>query len=247
MKVDILSSGSKGNVIALRSSETAILVDAGIPKTQIEKHLLEAGIRPNSIKAIFVTHAHGDHTKGLPIANKYKIPVYAGEGEWKLIKGVNEELQRIIRAGSAITFKEYFIEAFRTHHDSHDPLGYTISDFKGHKCSICLDTGHVDSEMIAAMEYAHTYILEANHEPRLVEISKYPAGTKARILSNNGHLSNEQAAEALAKLINGLGEQIFLVHLSHENNRTSLAKATVQKALFKKGFKPNQHYRIEVV
>jgi phosphoribosyl 1,2-cyclic phosphodiesterase len=75
MKVDILASGSKGNCIALTSGQTTILIDAGVAKTKIEKRLLEVGIRPDEVKGIFITHAHGDHIKGLPLANKYKIPV----------------------------------------------------------------------------------------------------------------------------------------------------------------------------
>ncbi|WP_306009367.1 MBL fold metallo-hydrolase [Bacillus sp. MMSF_3328] len=247
MKVDILASGSAGNCIALRSSETTILIDAGIAKTKIEKRLLEVGIRPDSIRAIFVTHAHADHIKGLPLASKYKIPVIAAEGEWKSIQGVDRDLQRSIKAGMDVRFEDYFIESFKTHHDAHDPLGYIVSDFEGEKCSICLDTGKVDPEMLSAMEYSNIYIIEANHEPNMVEVSDYPNSVKARILSHVGHLSNEQTAEALSKLVNGVGEQIYLTHLSSKNNMPALAEMTVKRALAKKGFKPNQHYRIEVV
>jgi phosphoribosyl 1,2-cyclic phosphodiesterase len=247
MKVDILASGSAGNCIALRSSETTILIDAGIAKTKIEKRLLEVGIRPDSIRAIFVTHAHADHVKGLPLASKYKIPVFAAEGEWKSIPGVDRDLQRSIKAGADITFEDYFIESFRTHHDAHDPLGYVVSDFEGQKCSICLDTGKVDPEMLSTMEYSNIYIIEANHEPNMVEVSDYPNSVKARILSHVGHLSNEQTAEALSKLIMGVREQIYLTHLSSKNNMPELAEMTVKRALAKKGFKSAQHYRIEVV
>jgi phosphoribosyl 1,2-cyclic phosphodiesterase len=112
MKVDILASGSGGNCIALRSGETTILVDAGVAKTKIEKRLLEVGIRPDSIRAIFITHAHSDHVKGLPLANKYKIPVYAAEGEWKDIQGVDDDLLRAFKAGADINLDDYFIESF---------------------------------------------------------------------------------------------------------------------------------------
>lgn len=247
MKVDILASGSSGNLIAIRSGQTTILVDVGIAKTKVEQRLLDVGIRPDSIAAIFITHAHSDHVKGLPLANKYKIPVYAGEDEWKIIKGIDESLQRPFKSGSDINLDDYFIESFKTHHDSYEPCGYVVSDYEGKKCSICLDTGHVDPEMLSAMEYSNIYIIEANHEPNMVEVSDYPNSVKARIVSNIGHLSNEQTAEALSKLVNGVGEQIYLTHLSSHNNMPALAEMTVKRALLRKGFKVGKHYEIEVI
>lgn len=248
MKVDILASGSGGNCIALRSSETTILVDAGIAKTKIEKRLLDVGIRPDSIRAIFVTHAHSDHIKGLTLANKYRIPVHAAEGEWKNIKGVDQDLQRPIKAGSDINFEnEWYIETFKTHHDAMEPLGYVISDYEGQKCSVCLDTGHVDDDMLGAMQFSTIYIIEANHEPNMVEVSDYPNSVKARIVSHIGHLSNEQTAEALSKLVMGVGEQIYLTHLSSKNNMPALAEITVKRTLTKKALRADTHYKITVI
>jgi phosphoribosyl 1,2-cyclic phosphodiesterase len=248
MKVNILASGSGGNCIALSSSETTILVDVGVAKTKIEKRLIEVDIRPDQIKAIFITHAHKDHVQGLPLANKYKIPVYAAEGEWKSITGVDVDLQRPFKSGANINFDDtFYIESFKTHHDAFDSVGYVLSDYNGNKCSICLDTGHVDDEMLFKMEYSNIYIIEANHEPNMVEVSDYPPSVKARVLSHVGHLSNEQTAEALSRLITGTKEQIYLTHLSSKNNMPALAEMTVKRALAKKGFKADINYKIEVV
>jgi phosphoribosyl 1,2-cyclic phosphodiesterase len=247
MKVDILASGSGGNCIALSSSQNTILVDIGIAKTKIEKRLIDAGILPGSIAAIFITHAHGDHVKGLPLANKYKIPVYAAEGEWRSINGVDDELRKPFKAGHDILLEYFFAETFKSHHDAFDSVGYVVSDFQGCKTSICLDTGHVDDEMIFKMEGSTTYIIESNHEPNMVEVSNYPNSVKARILSHIGHLSNKQTAETLSKLIYGVGEQIYLTHLSSHNNMPALAEMTTKRELAKKGFKAGIHYKIEVV
>ncbi len=248
MKIDILASGSTGNCIALTSDKKTILIDAGIAKTKIDRRLVEVGIQPSNVQAIFVTHAHGDHVKGLPLANKYRIPVFAGEGEWKTIQGIDETLQRHIKAREKMNLESigFYIESFGTHHDAMDPLGYTVNDFKGNKCSICLDTGKVDKDMLEAMEYSNTYIIESNHEPKMVEVGNYPPIVKARVLSDIGHLSNMQTATALASLVNGIGEKIYLTHLSSHNNMKALAEMTTKRALAKKGFKEEKNYFLEV-
>jgi phosphoribosyl 1,2-cyclic phosphodiesterase len=247
MKVNILASGSGGNCIALTSGETTILVDIGIAKTKIEKRLIEVGIRPDEINAILVTHAHSDHIKGISLANKYRIPVYAAEGEWKSITGVDDDLKKPYKSEHDILLVGFYVETFRTHHDAYDSVGYVVSDYEGNKTSICLDTGHVDDQMLAKMEGSTTYIIESNHEPNMVEVSNYPDSVKARVLSNIGHLSNEQTARALSRLITGTGEQIYLTHLSSSNNMPALAEMTVKRVLAKQGFKPGIDYKIEVV
>lgn len=258
MKVNILASGSSGNCIALTIDDKTILIDAGIAKTKIEKALLDVGIKAIDVQAIFITHAHKDHTKGLPLANKYNIPVYAGEDEWKDIHGVDEELQLNLpdtgddyNTGNILFDHEGFgdwfkVCPFNVHHDAYDPRGYTVIS-NDSKVSICLDTGYVDSTMIQAMKNSHLYIIEANHEPKMVERCERPPSVKARILSDNGHLSNQQVAEALSELLKGKGEQIYLVHLSNDNNFPGLAEMTVEKELLNRGLIKNKHYKLEVV
>lgn len=247
MIVDILASGSGGNCIALRSGPTTILIDIGIAKTKVEKRLLESGIWADKITAIFITHAHKDHCKGLPLANKYKIPVYAGEEEWKDIEGVDEGLRCTLVPNEPISMDmgEFGVIPFKVHHDAYDPLGYIVTG--SIKASICLDTGKVDSEMIKAMKDSDIYIIEANHDPAMVEAGDYPNSVKSRILSDIGHLSNDQTAAALQRLIRGQGERIYLTHLSKKNNMPALAEMTVKAALKQRGFKAKKHYQIEVI
>jgi phosphoribosyl 1,2-cyclic phosphodiesterase len=251
MKIDILASGSGGNCIAVSSGSTTILIDAGIPKTKIERRLLDAGIRPDEIAGIFITHAHKDHVQGLPLANKYRIPVYATNGEWKDIVGVDEELQYVHSKfdGRYIdwTLPPFNIRPIATHHDAYEPVGYVVGNENGDMCGIVLDTGRVDDEMIRELRPCDTFIIEANHDTELVAVSDYPERVKARILSDIGHLSNQQAADALARLVRGWGERIYLTHLSKSNNMPELAQATVETALRRRGYENGKHYFCEVV
>ncbi|KNE19691.1 MBL fold metallo-hydrolase [Virgibacillus pantothenticus] len=251
MKVNILASGSNGNCIALTVGNSTILVDAGIAKTKIEKRLLDVGIVPTNVVAIFITHAHKDHTKGLPLANKYNIPVYAGEEEWKDIQSVGKDLVSFIGQESVLFDYEGYnpwieIIPFDVHHDAYEPKGYVIQS-ENSKISICLDTGKVDREMIQAMQDSRVYIIESNHEPRMVEASTYPDSVKARILSDVGHLSNKQTADTLSELVRGVGEQIYLTHLSSNNNMPALAEMTTVRALKQKGLDRDKHYKLEVI
>jgi len=250
INVKILASGSKGNCIAIQSGDACVLVDAGVAKTKIEKRLLDEGIRPDEVNAIFITHAHGDHIKGLPLANKYRIPVYATHGEWKGISGVDDELRRECETTyglyDLILPDGFEIRPFRVHHDAYEPVGYSITDGET-SVSICLDTGKVDQEMLVSMAGSDVYIMEANHDPAMVEAGGYPDSVKSRVLSDNGHLSNQQTAAALQQLVKGRGERIYLTHLSSNNNLPALAEMTVKTALRKRGFQPGKHYEIEVV
>ncbi|MGG4452369.1 MBL fold metallo-hydrolase [Brevibacillus porteri] len=245
-----MASGSNGNCIALTAEEKTILIDAGVAKTKIEKRLLEVGIRPDEVVAIFITHAHGDHIKGLPFANKYRIPVYATHGEWKGISGVDSELQRECETTyglyDLIMLDIFEIRPFGVHHDAFEPVGYSITDGET-RVSICLDTGKIDESMLVSMADSDIYIIEANHEPSMVEAGGYPDVVKARILSDIGHLSNEQTAVAIQRLMQGRRERIYLTHLSSKNNLATLAEMTVKQVLKRKGFVAGKHYEIEVV
>ena len=55
----------------------------------------------------------------------------------------------------------------------------------------------------------------------------YPFPLKQRILSNKGHLSNEQAGMYLSKLIGDKTKEIMLIHLSEDTNTPEIALNTI--------------------
>lgn len=248
--VKVLSTGSeKGSCVYVATEGASILIDAGPARSKIEKLLLADNFDPTKIDAVFVSHEHVDHTDGLGFADKFHIPVYASEGTLKKIGRLDSG--KIIRAGNGIILdglRQSFIkvEAFAVHHDAAEPLGYTVQT-ADKKVSVMMDTGCVDDEMIAAMAMSDMYVLEANHDIDMLRNGPYDDYLKSRIASDNGHLSNDQAAAALAQLIRGQGEQIYLTHMSAKNNTPALAERTVKMALYEKGFVKNKHYKLEVI
>jgi phosphoribosyl 1,2-cyclic phosphodiesterase len=245
MQIKFIGTGSAGNCIAIQTESSTILIDIGIAKTKVEKALIEQDINPADIDAIFLTHAHGDHVKGLPMAAKWGIPVYASAGTWKTVMytGLRFDMDCDWFMGST------HISNFKTHHDDYDSYGYVVQcNASGTRTAICLDTGHVDDDMIQAMSGSDIYIIEANHDVEMLQNNQdRPDSVKARILSDVGHLSNEQTGDALCKLVMGTGETIFLAHLSNKNNHPTIAVAAVARALKAKGLKMNTHYTIGVV
>jgi phosphoribosyl 1,2-cyclic phosphodiesterase len=253
MRINILASGSDGNCIHIKSGDTGILIDAGKWKRDLEKRLNERGISAaTDIQAIFVTHAHGDHIRGLNLANKYKLPVYATEGEWKGVSGVDDELKNTLETVHGkyerVVVGDLSIYPFKVHHDAYEPVGYAIEgDGPGERCCVVFDTGHIDADMLEMME-GSIYIIEANHDIQMLRSGSYSDYLKARIENEHtGHLSNDQTAEALSKLIKGKGERIYLTHLSSKNNIPAISSNAVKLALMRKGYREGTHYTLEVV
>ena len=242
MELKVISSGSKGNTVAVISGESVLLVDLGLPKTKADKMLLENGIAMKDVCGVLVSHSHGDHICGIPLAEKYSVPIFASEGTFKVLKCEN---QNVIAKDLTYNIDKFQVIAFDTYHNDYQSFGYVISDGE-QQASVLLDTGKVTSEMIGYMMGSDIILIESNHDRDMVVLSDYPLSVQERNLSDLGHLSNEQAAEALAKIITGNGEKILLAHLSSKCNTPDLAKYAVKQELKKKGFTQGRHYTLEV-
>ena len=246
----ILSSGSSGNCLFVEYRGTRILVDAGFSAKKIEYLLGEIGQSPRDLDAMFVTHEHADHAKGLgTMSRRFDLPIYANEGTWQgLINScgrIKDENIKLFASNKFLSFGSMDILPIKVHHDAKEPVGFIL--YVGNKkISLLTDTGIVDDKMAYEIKGSDIYYLEANHDLEALKRGPYPYPLKLRVMSNMGHLSNDQSAEALADALEGKGEQIFLGHLSETNNTADLSRLTVDNYLTSLGLDTNKDISLDV-
>ena len=234
-----LYSGSSGNSIFISSGNTNILVDAGLSGKRIIEGLEQISEDPSELDGIFITHEHIDHIKGAGIiSRKFDIPIYANENTWKAMEStvgkIKEKNIKIIPKRSVTTIKDLDIICFNTPHDAIAPMGYTFHS-KGKKASIATDIGTFTEEIKENLLESEVILLEANHDVQMLKYGPYPYNLKRRVLSEIGHLSNEDCGSAILDILKGnrLCKNVILGHLSNTNNVPELAYRAVKNILDK--------------
>ncbi|MBQ7364944.1 MAG: MBL fold metallo-hydrolase [Clostridia bacterium] len=228
-----LSSGSSGNCTYIRCGDTEFLIDAGISRREIAKKLSALGTSLQAIRAIFVTHEHSDHIKGIPMVAKYdKIPIFAHKLTLSFLKEVDPSLQHPIKHPDTITLGDVSVTAFATPHDSLASCGYVIT-YQGKRFGYATDLGRPTDTAVDALVGCQAVILEANYDKDMLRYGSYPPFLKERIRGNYGHLDNEVAAKFAAFLAKTGTERVLLAHLSDENNTPETAYRTVSEYLQK--------------
>ncbi len=229
MKVCNFASGSKGNSTLVQTKNHNILIDIGVTTLYIENSLNEIGVDPKSIDIVLITHSHTDHTGGLKVFNKkYHPNVYISD---KIIKEakLNKEDFNIINSLDDI--KDIKITEVQLSHDVADIKGYIIEEDNSSMVYIT-DTGYINKNYFDILSNKSLYIFESNHDvEKLMNNPKYPHHIKIRILSDKGHLSNEDSTYYLTKLVGNNTKEIVLAHLSEENNTEELAYNTLKNKL----------------
>jgi len=218
----------------LSTGKVRILIDAGVSGCRIAGALSGIGESPKNIDAILITHEHSDHIKGAGIfSRKYSVPIYANQKTWgsmdMSIGAVKEEYRKVIDDRS-FEIGDIGIEPFSIPHDASDPMAYSISA-NGKKVTIATDMGHITEKTRCCMKGSDLILIESNHDIEMLKIGPYPWSLKKRILGDNGHLSNEIAAELVAAMAKVGTRRFFLGHLSKENNFPELAYQTTKNVL----------------
>lgn len=240
METQIISlfSGSSGNCTLVRHGSTELLIDAGVSSRALCAALRAVGSAPENINAIFITHEHIDHVRGLNVFCKSRrIPVHITRSSAENLPYVAGEALKNCFVMHDILFSENIgddikIYSFATSHDSACSVGYRL-DFSdtGESLAIATDTGYVTDGMRSAMLGARYCILEANYDEAMLMCGAYAYPLKRRILSSTGHLSNSDSADFAAELEASGAKSIMLAHLSRENNYQPLALETVTAKL----------------
>ncbi len=245
-----LFSSSSGNCIYIGAGRGGILIDIGKSTRQTERALAQIGVDPKSLSAVFITHEHIDHIAGVEVfTKKHKLPVYSSSGTILALKKrgmLNSGQISLAVDFSGISVGEMFIVPFRTSHDAADPLGYVINTPDGRKIGVITDTGFVSYESLSAITGCDLTYIESNHDINMLKTGSYPYPLKKRILSEIGHLSNDDCDSVLTKLINKGTTRFVLAHLSRENNMPSIAFNSAEAALLQVGGRINRDYLLSV-
>lgn len=242
-----LFSSSKGNAAFAGTPESGVLIDCGVSLKRLEAAMARCGLPMTAIKAVFITHDHDDHIKGLRVLRgKYPVPLYA---QAITLRRTIERCGLLPSADchqlvGSVTVCGMTLTPFSTSHDTEQSCGFRIQYPDGSCCAVCTDLGYISPEVDAAIVGCNLVLLEANYDPDMLRCGRYPADLKARIFSDHGHLSNEQCAAQARRLVETGTTRLLLGHLSQDNNTPQHAENAVLAALA--GYVRGQDFLLDI-
>ena len=230
MLVAVLASGSEGNCTYIQTKDKKILIDLGMNNKYITTKLEELGVTPDEIDYLLITHTHSDHIGAMKQFFKKHSPfVFVDEAAMKELDFISD-YENLCHDDGVLEFGSMSIEPFRTSHDAPGERVYIIRE-EDKSCVYITDTGYIKDRLFKKLSNHTIYIFESNHDIELLMHGRYPSWLKRRVRGDEGHLSNNQAAFYLSKLIGPDTKKVILAHLSKENNSEELALATVLEGL----------------
>ena len=234
MRLCSIASGSSGNCIYVGSDDTHILIDAGISGKRIEEGLNSLGLSSQDLDGILITHEHSDHIASLGVlSRKYGIPMYGTKKTIEYIKriktlgNIDEGLFCEIIPEDEFAIEDLHVKPIRISHDAADPVSYRVTN-NNRSVGVLTDLGCYNEHIVDSFKGVDTLLLEANHDVNMLQVGKYPYALKQRILSDKGHLSNENSGRLLCRLLHDNLKAVYLGHLSLENNLAELAYEAVR-------------------
>lgn len=231
-------SGSSGNCYYLYTETDSLIIDAGVGIRTLKKYFRDYGLSLDKVHRILITHDHADHIKCVgSMSHDYHLPVYATrivhqgiDRNYCVARKVSGELRQYLDVGVTVQLGEFSVTPFSVPHDSSDNVGYMIEVQNTTFC-IITDAGCVTEEMASYISRAQHLVIEANHDCEMLQHGPYPQHLKERITNGTGHLNNEACAQAIANHMSECLRNVWLCHLSEENNHPELARKTVETIL----------------
>jgi phosphoribosyl 1,2-cyclic phosphodiesterase len=249
IRFTVLGSGSTGNAVLISTETTNVLVDAGLSAREILRRLTAVGVDQNKLDAVLITHEHSDHAGGLRVLlNTIKCPVFIsretedsyyctrktnGNGESEGVKRRQILKDRTVEINSEKEFRigDIDFDAFRVPHDAADNFGF-VAKHDGVCIATLMDFGHITPLIKQKLKGCDAIVIESNHSRDMLRTCPvYTWDLKQRILSRNGHLSNEDLCEWLTNEFDGSARHIVLAHLSQRANEPHLALLMAKSAL----------------
>lgn len=224
LKICALASGSNGNCYYIENEEEAILIDAGITTKQIMLRMKLKGLDPEKLRAVFISHEHSDHVRGVRVlCKKLDIPAYFSQGTFDSSYYTNQPLAvRFFEPGEQIKVETFTIHTFLKNHDASEPSSFRI-EHNEVSVGVFTDIGSPCKNVTNQLNKCHALFLETNYDEEMLSNGRYPIFLKRRVASDVGHLSNSQAYELLNEYAHPELQCVFMSHLSAENNTINRA------------------------
>jgi phosphoribosyl 1,2-cyclic phosphodiesterase len=239
MKLWILGSGSSGNSVLIETERSRILVDAGFSPRVLKQRLAHAGVAPESIEAVVVTHEHTDHIKGVAsAARKWGWTIVSTAGTRMMCPDWSQLRTILTPRKSSVVVGDFHLETVPVSHDANEPIAVIVTSIgEGARAGIVYDLGHVTESISRALDKLDVLVIEANHDEGMLRTGPYPPSLQARIRGKFGHLSNGEAARLAGDSTHRGLNNIVLAHLSEKNNTPRTALDTVGESLRRARFK----------
>lgn len=236
IRLVVLASGSSGNAAVVEGPKGSILVDCGLSRRELHRRADAIGCDLGRICAILVTHEHSDHTKGLPVVSKhFDGDIFATEGTMAARAALTAIPFTPLSPGSTLTLAGMRIQTFALSHDVTDPVCFRFDLMDGTRTCDSVgwatDTGVLTDEAIRVLHGCRILGIEANHDRHMLQTGPYPYYLQARVGGEHGHLSNTQAATAIASLVGMKTETVVAMHISQKNNTPKLVRQALGTAL----------------
>lgn len=231
-----LGSGSTGNATVVEGRDGSqvrrLLIDCGFGIRQLQARLAQAHLQLQDIHAIFITHEHSDHIGcSVAVALRYRIPVWMSQGTHAALGAPDlDGMLRIAQDMQPLDMDTFSALPFTVPHDAREPLQLRCSDGASH-LGVLTDLGHASDHVLAQLQGCHALMIEANHDPEMLNASRYPAFLKRRVGGPYGHLANGTAADILRKVRHPGLQRVVAAHLSAQNNVPALAQQALGLAL----------------